>query len=72
VTETTRVTIDIDVGSDPISGSVDIPGGRAEPFVGWSALAELLEEARAGMASRYARPAAADPELPTSTGGANA
>lgn len=48
VMQTTRVTIDIDVGSDPISGHVDVAGTPTETFVGWSALAQLLEEARTG------------------------
>ena len=52
---TTRVTIDVDVGSDPISGYVDVAGRSTEAFVGWSALAELLEEARAGLVGGGAR-----------------
>jgi hypothetical protein len=57
MTDTTRVTIDVDVGSDPISGHVDL-GGRTEMFVGWSELAELLEEARTGMPHGGAKTAA--------------
>jgi hypothetical protein len=44
-----RVTIDVDVGSEPISGQVDLAGKRTEMFVGWATLAELLEEARVGV-----------------------
>jgi hypothetical protein len=47
--QTTRVTIDVDVGSEPISGQVNLAGKRTEMFVGWSALAEFLEEARMGV-----------------------
>ena len=47
--QTTRITIDVDVGSEPISGQLELAGKRTELFVGWSALAELLEEARAGV-----------------------
>jgi hypothetical protein len=46
--QTTRVIVDIEVGSEPISGQVDAAGKRTELFVGWSTLAELLEEARSG------------------------
>jgi hypothetical protein len=47
--QTTRITIDVEVGSEPISGQVELPGKRTEAFVGWSMLAERLEEARTGM-----------------------
>jgi hypothetical protein len=46
VTQTTRITIDIDAGSDPISGHIMLPGRATTVFVGWSALAGLLEAAR--------------------------
>jgi hypothetical protein len=46
--ETARLTIAIDVASEPISGQVDLGGNRQQVFVGWTALAELLEEARMG------------------------
>jgi hypothetical protein len=44
-----RVTIDVEVGSEPIAGQVEFAGKRTERFVGWSTLAELLEEARRGI-----------------------
>jgi hypothetical protein len=44
--QTTRLTIEVEVGSDPIAGQVDLDGKRTERFVGWTALAMLLEEAR--------------------------
>jgi hypothetical protein len=44
--KTTRVTIDVDIGSEPISGQVELDGRRTTAFVGWSALTELIEEAR--------------------------
>jgi hypothetical protein len=55
VIESTRVTIDVDVGSDPISGHIRVAGRSTETFVGWSALAELLEQARAGTPSAVGR-----------------
>jgi hypothetical protein len=62
MTDTTRVTIDIDVGSEPIAGQVDLAGARREMFVGWSELAELLEEARAGMPRDAATAAVSESE----------
>jgi hypothetical protein len=44
--QTTRVIVDVEVGSDPISGHADVEGKRTERFVGWTALAVLLEAAR--------------------------
>jgi hypothetical protein len=44
--QTARLTIHVEVGSKPISGDVDVDGKRTERFVGWTALAVLLEEAR--------------------------
>ena len=37
----------IDVGSDPISGSVSTGARCAQPFTGWIELAEAIEAARA-------------------------
>jgi hypothetical protein len=64
--QTTRVTIDLDVGSDPISGQLDVAGRPTETFVGWSALAEILEEARAGLLGSGAR--TVPPETPNARG----
>jgi hypothetical protein len=44
--QTAHVTIDVEVGSEPISGHASIDGERTERFVGWTALAVLLEAAR--------------------------
>jgi hypothetical protein len=46
--QTARVVIDIDVGSEPISGAIELGGTGTQRFVGWTALAELLERARTG------------------------
>jgi hypothetical protein len=43
---TTRLTIDIEVDSEPITGRVDIDGQLTRAFVGWTALADLIESAR--------------------------
>jgi hypothetical protein len=40
------VVIDVDVGSEPISGEALVPGKQTQAFVGWAVLAEILEEAR--------------------------
>jgi hypothetical protein len=58
--QTTRVTIDVEVGSEPIAGQADLAGKRTELFVGWSTLAELLEEARTGISDSGARTVAPD------------
>jgi hypothetical protein len=55
------LTIDIEVGSEPISGQVDVGGKRTQTFVGWAALAELLEGARTGTASGGAKAVRAEP-----------
>jgi hypothetical protein len=50
-----RITVEIETGADPIRGSIEHPGGRSEPFWGWL---ELLEELRrvAGDAPERAPP----------------
>jgi hypothetical protein len=61
--QTTRVTIDVNVGSEPISGQVDLCGKRTEAFVGWSTLAELLEEARMAVPCTGAKTVAPNMQL---------
>ncbi len=53
--QTRRLTIDIEVASEPISGKLSVGGKQTEMFVGWTALAELLEEARTGTPSTGAK-----------------
>jgi len=38
-----RVTIDFDVGSDPIAGEIGESDGQTHPFSGWLGLAGALE-----------------------------
>jgi hypothetical protein len=40
-----RVIIDLEVGAEPIAGSVALPGDDAEAFTGWLQLAAALERA---------------------------
>jgi hypothetical protein len=43
-----RVTLQLDVGSDPLSGTVSIEGRQQRRFQGWIELAAAIESARAG------------------------
>jgi hypothetical protein len=40
---TARVSLSIDVGSDPIRGSLNIGQEQPEPFCGWVELASAIE-----------------------------
>ena len=57
----------IEIGSDPISGSVSNGAQRAQPFTGWIELAAVIEAARsAGQTGRETLgsiPGASAPEL---------
>jgi hypothetical protein len=41
-----RFTLDLELGSEPIAGSLTDERGTSTPFYGWLALARLLERAR--------------------------
>jgi hypothetical protein len=43
---TTRLELSIDVGSDPIQGSVVVGEGAPQQFCGWMELAAAIESAR--------------------------
>ena len=45
---TSRVMIELEVRSEPIRGLLQVARSQRVRFVGWSELAELLEEARTG------------------------
>jgi hypothetical protein len=42
----TKLHLQIKVGSDPISGSVDVEGRESSKFSGWIELVALIESAR--------------------------
>jgi hypothetical protein len=41
-----RLELSIDVGSDPIQGSVVVEAGAPQPFCGWMELTAAIESAR--------------------------
>ncbi len=43
---TSRLDLAIDVGSDPISGSLSVPGGESHRFHGWIELTAAIESVR--------------------------
>jgi hypothetical protein len=44
--------LSIEIGSDPISGSVSVGGGNSQEFCGWIELVETIETARHTGSSR--------------------
>jgi hypothetical protein len=49
-----RVTLELDVGSQPIRGTIADPWGGEHECIGWLALIGALEELRAECAERCA------------------
>jgi hypothetical protein len=41
-----QMQLSIEIGSEPIRGSVSVGGGSAEQFCGWIELVETIESAR--------------------------
>lgn len=62
----TRITLWLETGADPIRGSIEHPDGSRQPFWGWLELIEELRRAAAEDPSRPVEPA------PMSTGPAAA
>jgi len=60
---TSRVTVELETGADPIRGSIEISNGRCEPFWGWLELIEKLGRA----AAIQPESAAATKPTPTTT-----
>ena len=44
--KTAHLDLSIEVGSDPITGSVSVPSYSAQPFSGWVELVAAIEAAR--------------------------
>jgi hypothetical protein len=40
-----RITLEIDRGTEPITGVASASDGQARPFCGWTALATAIEQA---------------------------
>lgn len=41
-----EMQLSIEIGSEPISGSVSVGGGNSQQFCGWIELVETIESAR--------------------------
>lgn len=41
-----QMQLSIEIGSEPISGSVSLAGGNSQEFCGWIELVETIESAR--------------------------
>jgi hypothetical protein len=41
-----QMQLSIEIGSEPISGSVSVAGGNSQQFCGWIELVETIESAR--------------------------
>jgi hypothetical protein len=41
-----EMQLSIEIGSEPISGSVSLSGGNSQEFCGWIELVETIESAR--------------------------
>ncbi len=50
--ELVEIRMQVEVGSEPISGTLSIPGGEASAFIGWIALVTVLEDAVRAAASQ--------------------
>jgi hypothetical protein len=47
-----QMQLSIEIGSEPISGSVSVSGGNSQQFCGWIELVETIETARHTGSSR--------------------
>jgi hypothetical protein len=57
-----ELRLELDRGTDPISGCITGPDGAVEEFIGWLALSGALERLMGGEAGRSGgRPASARP-----------
>ncbi len=43
--ETAVLQLELEIGSDPIRGTLTDPAGASQPFSGWVELGEMLERA---------------------------
>ena len=55
IAKTSRVTVEIETGADPIRGSIERSDGRSQPFWGWLELIEVLQRAAADEPERETR-----------------
>jgi hypothetical protein len=57
-TSRTQLTIDIELDSEPIAGSLGRADGSSTPFTGWIALVSLLQDAATTRARQGDQPRA--------------
>jgi hypothetical protein len=70
---TRHLQLAIDVGSDPISGSVSNGSQHVQPFTGWIELVAAIEAARSSqVAGRFGQPGGPGEQTLGSLPGANA
>jgi hypothetical protein len=41
-----KVSVELEAGAEPVSGTVQVEDGPARPFIGWIELARAIERAR--------------------------
>ena len=56
IAKSSRITLELEAGADPIRGSIERPDGSSEPFWGWLELMEELRRVAAGEPKRPPRP----------------
>jgi hypothetical protein len=57
---TSRITLELEEGADPIRGRIEHPDGTRQPFWGWLELSEQLRRVAADQAERTAQSAPAN------------
>ena len=58
---TSRITLELEEGADPIRGSIEHPDGTSQRFWGWLELSEQLRRVAADKPQRTTHPAPANP-----------
>jgi len=53
IAKTSRITLELEAGTDPIRGHIEHPDGSCQPFWGWL---ELIEDLRRAAATEPKRP----------------
>jgi hypothetical protein len=67
--KTSRVTVELETGADPIRGSIERSDGRSQPFWGWLELIDTLERAARDQPEGDARPSPAKSRQPAKPDG---
>ena len=64
IAKNSRITLELEAGTDPIRGHIQHPDGSCQPFWGWLELIEDLRRAAAAEPKRPTRPNLANSESP--------